>query len=64
MATSLTTETDSSKLPVVIHNYRGISLSILQSLVGISQYEGVCAMSNEAIRKTTHEAPLMRPFAQ
>ena len=24
--------------------------------VGISQYEAVCEMSNEAIRKTTHEA--------
>ena len=34
------------------------------SSVEISQNEGVCAMSNEAIRKTTHEAPLMRPFAQ
>lgn len=31
MATFLTTEIDSSKLPVVIHNHRGISLSILQS---------------------------------
>ena len=46
MATSLTTEIDSSKLPVVIHNHRGISLSTLQSLASTVASASVRNSSN------------------
>lgn len=46
MATSLTTEIVSSKLPVVIHNHRGLSLSILQSLASTIASASVRNSSN------------------